>query len=203
MDPDARSVESVLDTAFLGKEKLMKLALLPLAAALVLASGSLSIASAAPSSASTASQATSSGLLKLPRATPAGQQSLYGHIASLSRKQGRWLMRFDPALLLRGVTASQVALEDTGSSDVPNDSLTLDESHRLLTYVVAPKATVTVLTQGLRAVQIPVSELAQILQGKNPKNRVLFDRANGLGYWIRVGDKYPNPVLSIDQQYHP
>ena len=112
-------------------------------------------------------------------------------------------MRFDPALLLRGATAAQVALEDTGSSDVPNDSVTLDESHRLLTYVVSPTATVTVLLQGLRPIQIPVSELAAIMQGKNPKRRALFDRARGLGYWIRVGDKYPNPVLSIDQQYHP
>ena len=25
----------------------------------------------------------------------------------------------------------------------------------------------------------------------------------GFGFWIRVGDKYPNPVLSLDQQYQP
>ncbi len=50
---------------------------------------------------------------------------------------------------------------------------------------------------------IPVSELAQIVKGKNPKRRPLFDRSNGLGFWIRIGDKYPNPALSIDQQYHP
>jgi len=128
---------------------------------------------------------------------------IFGHIASLSRKHGRWVMRFDPALLLRGATAAQAALEDTGSSDVPNDSYTLEESHRLLTYVVSPTATVTVLLDGLRPIEIPVSELAGIVRGKNPMHRALFDRARGLGYWIRVGDKYPNPVLSIDQQYHP
>jgi hypothetical protein len=22
-------------------------------------------------------------------------------------------------------------------------------------------------------------------------------------FWIRVGDKYPNPAVSLDQQYHP
>ena len=170
---------------------------------LALVGGSLWAASVASSAPVIRTEAMAPGLLSLPRATPAGQTSIYGHIASLSRQRGRWLMRFDPALLLRGATAAQVALEDTGSSDVPNDSVTLDESHRLLTYVVSPTATVTVLLQGLRPIEIPVSELAQIMQGNNPKHRALFDRARGLGYWIRVGDKYPNPVLSIDQQYHP
>jgi hypothetical protein len=112
-------------------------------------------------------------------------------------------MRFDPALLLRGATAAQAALEDTGSSDVPNDSYTLDESHRLLTYVVSPSATVTIILRGVRPIEIGVSELAQFVQGRNPMQRSLFDRARGLGSWIRVGDKYPNPALSIDQQYHP
>ena len=112
-------------------------------------------------------------------------------------------MRFDPALLLRGATAAQVALEDTGSSDVPNDSVTLDESHRLLTYVVSP--TRDGHGPPARAPTDPDPGLGAgaIMQGKNPKRRALFDRARGLGYWIRVGDKYPNPVLSIDQQYHP
>ena len=64
-------------------------------------------------------------------------------------------------------------------------------------------ATVTILLQGLRTIQVPVAELAQIVKGKNPMHRALFDRARRLGYWIRVGDKYPNPALSIDQQYHP
>ena len=105
---------------------------------LALVGGSLWAASVASSAPVIRTEAMAPGLLSLPRATPAGQTSTYGHIASLSRKQGRWLMRFDPALLLRGATAAQVALEDTGSSDVPNDSVTLDESHRLLTYVVSP-----------------------------------------------------------------
>ena len=41
------------------------------------------------------------------------------------------------------------------------------------------------------------------MKGENPKHRRLFDRANGLGYWIRIDTKYPNPVLSMDQQYQP
>jgi hypothetical protein len=177
----------------------MKKVLLVLAVVAV-AGASMSAASAAPGCGDGPS---STQLLLLPRVTPAGQTTLFGHIASLSRKHGRWEMRFDPALLLTGVTAEQAALEDTGSPDVPNDSYTLDESHRLLTYVVSPTAKITILTQGLQAVQIGVPELAQILQGKNPTHRALFDRANGLGYWIRVSRKYPSPVLSLDQQYHP
>jgi len=38
----------------------------------------------------------------LPRATPAGQQSLYGHISSLTRKGNHYVLRFDPAWLLGG-----------------------------------------------------------------------------------------------------
>ena len=174
--------------------------LLPVLGAIAVVGLSMSTASAAPVA---PSQPSSPVLLKLPRATPAGQESLYGHIASLARKHGRWEMRFDPALLLRGATAAQAALEDTGSSDVPNDSYTLEEGHRLLLYVVSPTATATVLLRGLQPVEIRVPELARILRGENPNHRALFDRANGLGYWIRVGDKYPNPVLSLDQQYHP
>jgi len=174
--------------------------LLVLGAAIVVVGASMSTASAAPTA---SSEAASPTLLSLPRATPAGQESLFGHIKSLARKHGRWEMRFDPALLLRGATAAQAALEDTGSSDVPNDSYTLEEGHRLLLYVVSPSATVTVLLRGLQPIEISVPELSRILRGQNPNHRALFDRANGLGYWIRVGDKYPNRVLSLDQQYHP
>jgi hypothetical protein len=156
--------------------------------------------SAAPASASKAGAPT---LLVLPTATPAGQTTQWGHVKSLVRKSGRFEMRFDPAWLLHGLTAERAALEDTGSSDVPNDYYTVEEGHRLLTYIVAPNAHVTVLSRGLRTLSIPVSELAQIVSGKNPKHRALFDRAHGLGFWIRIGNKYPNPVLSLDQQYQP
>jgi len=155
---------------------------------------------AAPASSSAGREAT---LGRLPPAAPAGEVVSYGHIKSLTRKGGRFEMRFDPAWWLSGVAASRAALEDTGSSDVPNDYYIVEEGHRLLTYVVAPTARVTVLTKRLRPMTITVSELAQIVKGKNPKHRPLFDRSNSWGFWIRVGDKYPNPVLSLDQQYQP
>jgi len=43
----------------------------------------------------------------------------------------------------------------------------------------------------------------QILAGENPRHRPLFAAGNQLGFWVRVGEKYPNPVVALDQQYHP
>jgi hypothetical protein len=145
----------------------------------------------------------SSTFVSLPRATPAGQTTVFGHIKSVARDGGKWKLRFDPAMLLFGATAEQEAFEKTGSRDVPNDSLTFDETHHLLTYVVAPTATVTIVTQGLSSTAISVDELSKIIAGKNPAHRKLFGDPKGFGFWIRVGNKYPNPVLTIDEQYHP
>ena len=131
---------------------------------------------------------------------------LYGHIKSLVRKGKQFELRFDPAWLLTGTAAERAAVEDgvlKPGEPVPNDSYVVEEGHRLLTYVVFPTAHVTVLSKGLRPTTIPVSELVQIVKGKNPPHRSLFDPSNHSGFWIRVGDKYPNPVVSLDQQYHP
>jgi len=178
----------------------MKNLLLVLGGAIVLVGASMSTASAAPGCGDGPSSA---ALLRLPRATPAGQTTVFGHISSLTRAGGKWKLRFDPAMLLVGATAEQEAFEETGSRDVPNDSVTFDETHRLLTYLVAPTATVTIITQGLEPTTISVAELSKIVAGKNPAHRKLFGDPKGFGYWIRVGDKYPNPVLSLDEQYHP
>jgi hypothetical protein len=145
-------------------------------------------------------------LEQLPPAAPAGQQVLFGHIKSLARRNGRFELRFDPAWLLTGVAAERAAVEDgvlAPGEPVPNDSYVVDESHRLLTFVVSPSARVTLVGKRLVPIVVPVSELAQIVKGKNPKRRPLFDRGRNLGYWIRISAKYPNGVVSIDQQYHP
>ena len=137
---------------------------------------------------------------------PPSERVLYGTIHSLTRKDGRFELRFDPALFLSGTAAEHAAVEDGAlapGEPVPNDNYIVDETHRLLTYVVSPDAHVTVVTRGPKSTAIPVSELAAILQGKNPKHRQLYDTGNHLGYWIRVGDKYPNPVIALDQQYRP
>ena len=139
---------------------------------------------------------------KLPPATSAGQSTMYGHIKSLTRKGARFELRFDPAWWLTGVTASRAKLQDTGSSDVPNDYYIVEEGHRLLTYVLPATAHVTVLTGGgTNATSIPVAELAQIVKGKNPNHRRLSEPK--AGFWIRISYKYPSAVLSLDQQYQP
>ena len=143
-------------------------------------------------------------LLRLPPATRAGEQTLWGHIRSLTRKSGQWQVKFDPGHLLFGTAAEQAQFEDTGTrGPVANDSYTVEESDRAYTYAVSPRTTVTVLTKGLATANIGVSEFAQILRGKNPKRRPLFGQPKMFGFWIRIGTKYPNSVLSIDQQYQP
>jgi hypothetical protein len=132
---------------------------------------------------------------------PPGEIVLYGHIKSLSKEGRRYEMRVDPAWWLQGVTAQRAAVEDKSirrGEPVPNDYYIVDESHRLLTYVVPTTARVTVLTRGISSTAIPVSELAQIVKGKNPKHRRLFEPK--AGFWIRVAT---DTVRSADQQYQP
>jgi hypothetical protein len=123
----------------------------------------------------------------LPRATPAGQQSLFGHISSLTRRGNRYVLRFDPAWLLSGVTASRAALEDTGSSDVPNDTYTRDETHKLLSFLVPAGVNVTVLTHSTCSSRTTVAKLAK---SATPRRR----------FWIGVRN---DTVRSVDEQYHP
>jgi hypothetical protein len=123
----------------------------------------------------------------LPRATPAGQQSLYGHISSLSRKGNHYLLRFDPALLLSGLTASRASLADTGSADVPNDTYTRDETHKLLTFLVSASARVTVLAHATCSTRTTVA-------------RLVTSTARSRRFWIQVRI---DTVRSIDEQYHP
>lgn len=142
------------------------------------------LATASASSAPTAKGACT--FASLPRASAVGEQNLYGRIKSLVRKGHRFELRLDPAWLLTGSTASRAAKEDTGSSDVPNDNYTRDESHRLLTYRVPANAHVTVLTHGTCSSRVTVARLARALPSA--------------GFWIRARS---DTVNSIDQQYHP
>ena len=125
----------------------------------------------------------------------------YGYVKSLKRKGGSFELRFDPAWLLTGRTANQAALEDTGSSDVPNDNYVVNESARAYTYIVPPDAHVRVLTEGanLNGTPITVAQLAQLANGSNPFPKPLFEPIS-TGFWIRIGI---DTVRSLDQQYHP
>jgi hypothetical protein len=129
----------------------------------------------------------------------------YAHVKSIRRSNGRFIMRVDPALWLSGVTAYRAAVEDKQlppGEPVPNDYYIRDLEHRLLTYLVPANAHVTVLTRNgngpIPTTTIDVAELAQIVQGKNPKHRRLLEPK--AGFWLRV---VIDRAVSIDQQYQP
>ena len=127
------------------------------------------------------------------------RQVQFGHIKSLKRSEGEYLLRFDPAQYLTGVTASDAAQEDTGSSDVPNDNYVVDEGHRLFTYKVPPDAHVTVLADGVEGTPITVAELAKLVKGEDPLGQPLWEPLE-TGVWILIE---VDTVRSIDQQYVP
>src|SRR6266516_4894778 len=127
------------------KGVVMKSSLIILATAVAVV-GVLSATSAPSRSVAAPAAKQSCTFATLPRATPAGQQSLYGHISSLTRRGDHYVLRFDPALLLSGVTASKAAREDTGSGDAPHDTYPRGATHKLLTFLVPASAHVTVLT---------------------------------------------------------
>jgi hypothetical protein len=144
----------------------------------------------------------------LAASTTPRQDVLYGHIRSLQRVGGRYELRIDPAWFLQGTAAERAAVDDRAirpGEPVPNDYYIVDEGHRLLTFVVARNAHVTVLTQRgigpINTTAVTVPELAQLLAGKNPNHRHLAQPK--AGYWIRIGAKYPDPVTALDQQYQP
>jgi len=159
-------------------------------------------ASTGPASASPDAAAAVSPFLPSPPLSPPNRLVFYGNVATLSRTAGRWILRVDPAAFLSGLTAQRAAVEDGAigpGEAVPNDYYVRNESKQPLTYVVAPAARITVITAGTRASRIPVSELAALVKGRNPRKRKLFGSPTE-GYWVQVrGDT----VLSMDQQYRP
>lgn len=130
------------------------------------------------------------------------EQVQFGYIRSLQRSGAHYRLRFDPALVLGGVTASIAAAQDgvvSPGEPVPNDNYVVDENHRTFTYLVPPNAHVTVLKTGVAASPITVAQLAQLVAGKNPFPRPLFEGLD-TGFWIRT---HVDTVRSLDQQYHP
>jgi hypothetical protein len=134
-------------------------------------------------------------------ARPIPQNVMWGHVKAFTRKGSSYQMKFDPGLWLTGSAAEHAALEDTGSRDVPNDVYTLEEGHRLLTFTVLRTARINVLTAPGEWQRVTPTQFVQIQQGKNPTGHRIFEPQ--AGYWLRISDKYPNPPITIDQQYQP
>lgn len=124
----------------------------------------------------------------------------YGHIKSIKAVGGAYELKLDPAYWLEGVTAQRAS----GQKDVPNDYFILDPDHELLTYKLPANASATVLTNAsnIKSTRVPISELAQIVKGGNPKHRPLLENGSlrTLGYWVKTKI---DTVVSIDQQYQP
>jgi len=146
----------------------------------------------------------SSAVASSAAARPCSDVALYGHIKSLTRTGDHFELRFDPAWFLSGVTASRAKLEDTGSSEVPNDNYVVEEGHRLLTYLVPASAEITVLSRtgeipgaGFPSTVITASELAQLVDGKEP---VKLAEPLESGFWIHAKI---DTVCSLQQQYRP
>lgn len=137
-------------------------------------------------------------------AAPSSSQNvrIFGHIASLKPSGGHYVMRFDPAWFLTGVTANTAAHEDgtvPPNELVPNDNYVVDESHRLYTYFVRDDARVTVLTPKANVTGSPISvaQLAELVEGKKPVK--LFEGLD-TGFWITV---HVDTAIALAQQYHP
>jgi len=135
---------------------------------------------------------------------PPGRRVEFGHVRSLIRKGNRYVMRFDPAFLLSGVTAATAAAEDgvvRPGEPVPNDNYVVDESPRAYTYYVADDVKVTLLvrTSPEKWGPTPVSlaEFAKVIHGSSPLD--LFEPLE-TGVWITID---VDTVRSVYQQYKP
>jgi len=134
------------------------------------------------------------------------EQVEYGFIKSLKASGNTFVLKFDPALLVSGVTANVAQAEDQGTTCAPsacppvaNDNYVINEGHRLVTYLVPANARVTALTTGVAGTRITVAQLAGIVNGKNPLGHPLWEGLD-TGVWIRVKI---DTVIAVDQQYHP
>ena len=132
-------------------------------------------------------------------------QQLFGHVKSIEPTRGGYLVRFDPSWLVTGITANVAAAQDQGTTckpgacaPVPNDVYDVDESHRLLTFLLPAGTRGTVLVGGgLNTKSIGAAELARVVAGTSSLK--LFEPLDS-GVWIRV---HSDTVQTFAQQYRP
>jgi hypothetical protein len=143
-----------------------------------------------------------SPFLPQPLASPR-ERVVFGYIKSLSPRGNQYELRFDPALLVSGVTAKVAQAEDEGTPcrpiacpPVANDNYVVDAGQRLLTYLVPANAHVTVIAGTVSLKRITVAELARRIENKSAVSRDLLAH----GFWIRVN---VDTVSSFYEQYHP
>jgi hypothetical protein len=146
-----------------------------------------------------------------PAAPPAaGDQRLFGHVVSLRRSGSGYVLRFDPAWFVSGVTANVAQAEDQGTRCAPaacppvaNDNYRIDESHRALTFLAPAGVHGTVLVKNAQnggpfpADRITIAELARIVAGRS--RLTLFEPLDS-GVWVVV---HVDTVRAFAQQYAP
>jgi hypothetical protein len=132
-------------------------------------------------------------------------QYYYGHIVSMRQSGTGYLMQFDPAWFLSGITGNagmaadlHVTCAPEKCDAVPNDNYTVDESKRAYAFRVPASVHGTVLTSGsnLSGTSVSAAQLAQIVAGEGVK---LFEPLD-TGVWVRVRI---DTVQTFAQQYHP
>jgi hypothetical protein len=138
---------------------------------------------------------------------PTGDQRLFGRIDSLERRGDHYELRFDPAWFLSGVAANVAQAQDQGTTCAPsacppvaNDNYVIDESHRLLTFILPATTRGTVLTKGgplPAGTTIGATQLAELVAGTSRLK--LFEPLSS-GVWIVV---HVDTVRSFAQQYRP
>jgi hypothetical protein len=139
-------------------------------------------------------------------APPTGQR-LYGHVRSLEQSPGGYLLHFDPAWLLSGITANAAQAEDQGVTcaprdcePVPNDNLVVDESPRTYVYFLPNDTRGTVLLKtstGFKETSVTAAQLAELVAGTSSLQ--LFEPLDS-GVWLTVRI---DTVHSFAQQYEP
>lgn len=130
------------------------------------------------------------------------QRWQFGYLKGLNGAAGRYVLQFDPAQFLTGEAANVAAAQDGAvqpGEPVPNDNYVVNESKRTYTYFVPKNARVTVLKEGVNGTPITVGELADLVDGKNPFDKPLFEPID-TGFWMLVDI---DTVRELDQQYHP
>jgi hypothetical protein len=163
----------------------------------------LCVAAAGCGGTKTVTRTVTVGASKTNSLAPPSELTQFGYIKSLKRKGDGYVMRFDPALFLSGLTANTAAAEDGAvepGQPVPNDNYRVNESKRAYSFLVPRNAHVTVVTGGggpVGSTPIDVAELERIVNGG--KHLKLFEPLQ-TGVWIRYRI---DTVRSIAQQYQP
>ena len=127
----------------------------------------------------------------------------FGYVKAIVPAGKGYELKLDPAYWLEGLTAQRAAAQ--AGQTVENDYYIVNPDHRLFTYKLPANAPATVLTNssgGIKSTNVPISELAQIVKGKNPKHRPLLEAGSirTLGYWVKTRI---DTVKALDQQYQP